>query len=95
MQPNIDESRLAVILHGRVQGVAFRWWARREATRVGIRGTVRNLPDGSVEVRAAGPAAVLASFLEALRLGPPGAHVERTELLSTAGELPPDFRVVS
>ena len=95
MQPNGRESSVTVILHGRVQGVGFRWWTCRQATGAGIRGTVRNLPDGSVEVRAAGPGDALARFLEALRRGPPGARVERTEFLSPTGDLPLDFRAIS
>lgn len=95
MQPSIDESRLGVVLHGRVQGVGFRWWTRREATRIGIRGTVRNLPGGSVEVQAAGSDDVLADFLALLRLGPPGARVDTVELLPPSDRLPPDFRVIS
>ena len=38
-------------VNGRVQGVGFRWWTRRTADRLGIAGSVRNLPDGSVEVQ--------------------------------------------
>ena len=94
MQPNGGESNLAVILRGRVQGVGFRWWTCRQATGSGIRGTVRNLPDGSVEVRAAGPDDELARFLEAIRRGPPGARVDTTEFLSPTGDLPPDFRAI-
>ena len=66
MKPNITEARVGVILEGRVQGVGFRWWTRREATALGLRGTVRNLDDGSVEVHVAGPAHVVAAFLPTL-----------------------------
>ena len=38
------------VVHGRVQGVGFRWWVWRQATRLGLRGLARNLRDGSVEV---------------------------------------------
>ncbi len=94
MQPNSGESSLAVILHGRVQGVGFRWWTCRQASAIGIRGTVRNLPDGSVEVRAAGPDDALTRFLGVLRRGPPGARVDTTEFLHPTGDLPPDFRAI-
>ena len=40
---------------GRVQGVGFRWWTRSLATRLGLSGTVANLPDGCVAVHARGP----------------------------------------
>lgn len=89
------ESRLSVILEGRVQGVGFRWWTLREARRLGLRGTVRNRPDGAVEVHAAGSAADLADFFAALRRGPPGAVVERTRDAPSPAELPDGFLVLS
>jgi acylphosphatase len=94
MEPNSSESRLAVELSGRVQGVGFRWWACREARRLGVRGTVRNLPNGCVEIQAAGSAHDLATFLEALRHGPPAALVSGERQLPPAAILPRDFRVV-
>lgn len=66
-------------LHGKVQGVGFRWWARSQAERLGIRGTVRNDPDGSVVVVASGDAAALTAFRQLLERGPSGARVERVE----------------
>lgn len=63
------------VVTGRVQGVGFRWFVRSAASRLGLRGYVRNLPDGSVEVVAAGAATVLAQLEERLRQGPSGARV--------------------
>ncbi len=45
-----------VIFIGRVQGVGFRFTAHRMAQRYQITGYVRNLPDGTVEMLAQGPA---------------------------------------
>lgn len=64
---------------GRVQGVGFRWWARREADALGLRGTVRNCPDGSVEVIVAGDAQALERLRSLLAEGPPGARVDRVQ----------------
>lgn len=64
---------------GRVQGVYFRASTRREAERLGLRGLAANLPDGSVEVIAAGPAAHLAELVAWLRRGPPAARVEAVD----------------
>lgn len=74
-------NRIAVrlILRGRVQGVGFRWWACEEARRLGLDGWVRNLADGSVELLAAGPEAVVAKFVDACRSGPRGARVASIE----------------
>lgn len=63
------------IVNGRVQGVGFRWFVMREAARLDLAGYVRNLPDGTVEVVARGPAAALTSLESALAHGPPAARV--------------------
>ena len=67
------------LVHGRVQGVGFRWWVWRQATDLRLRGHARNLRDGSVEVVADGPDASLAKLEQLLRQGPPAARVERVE----------------
>lgn len=84
-----------MILRGRVQGVGFRWWTRREALRLGVRGTVRNLSDGSVEIQAAATSPVIGRFADAVRAGPPGARVLAVETIAPAPDLPPDFRVLT
>jgi acylphosphatase len=63
------------VVSGRVQGVGFRWFVRSTALELGLRGSVRNLPDGSVEVIAAGPADALEQFERSLRNGPQAASV--------------------
>ena len=71
------------LVRGRVQGVGFRWFAMREATRLRLTGYVRNLPDGTVEVCAQGRPAALDGLAAALANGPPGGHVigvEKQEL---------------
>lgn len=65
------------IVSGRVQGVGFRWSAQRRAEDLGLAGWVRNLPDGRVEVMAAGDR--LAELEEWLQEGPRWARVEAVE----------------
>jgi acylphosphatase len=72
--------RLEARVRGRVQGVGFRYFARREALRLGVGGWVANREDGSVECIAEGPAEVLQRFLVRLRTGPPGAMVEAVDV---------------
>ena len=71
--------RVRLLIQGRVQGVGFRAFARARAHDLGIRGAARNRPDGAVEVEAEGSAEALASFVEALRVGPRGAAVRAVE----------------
>ncbi len=67
-------------VHGRVQGVGFRWSAIRQAKTLRLRGTVANRADGSVEVIAEGASKELALFIAWLEKGPPGSHVSRVDL---------------
>ena len=56
-------------MHGRVQGVGFRWWTRARACELGLRGYARNLNDGRVEVVAEGARKACDRLLELLRSG--------------------------
>jgi acylphosphatase len=67
------------VISGRVQGVGFRVFAEASASREGVEGWVRNLPDGRVEVAAQGEAESVNRFERAIRHGPPGARVERVD----------------
>jgi acylphosphatase len=67
------------VLSGLVQGVGFRWYAARRASELGLKGWVRNLPDGRVEAVASGDPASLARFEELLRIGPRSARVTGVE----------------
>lgn len=67
-------------VHGRVQGVSFRAATRAKALSLGISGCARNLPDGTVEVVAAGPVAALDALGDWLWEGPPAARVSDVEL---------------
>jgi acylphosphatase len=80
-------------IHGRVQGVGFRWWARSLALRLGVVGSVRNLPDGTVELTAGGEAAAMVRLREELLIGPPGARVDRVESSPAEGYLPSGFEI--
>ncbi len=59
--------RLTVWVHGRVQGVGFRWWTRCRALELGLVGEVRNLPDRRVAVVAEGSRGACEKLLGALR----------------------------
>ncbi len=72
--------RLQARVHGQVQGIGYRFYVRRQAAALGVRGYVRNLPDGPVEVVAEGERPVLEQLLRALERGPTGAVVERVDV---------------
>ena len=63
------------VVSGRVQGVGYRAFCAHEATRMGITGYAKNLPDGRVEVLGEGDESTLRQFIERLREGPPLARV--------------------
>lgn len=71
--------RLDASVLGRVQGVGFRWFVMREASRLQLTGWVANESDGSVHVVAEGPPDRLDLLEGALGVGPEGATVEHVE----------------
>lgn len=86
------------LVSGRVQGVGFRFFVLREATALGLRGTVRNMPDGSVEVIATGQPDELAKLEARLNDGPDAAKVDDVQRSEHAGdpdELPAPFEIIS
>ncbi len=74
-------------VHGRVQGVGFRWWTRSIADGLGLSGHVRNLSSGSVEVHAAGRPDVLTEFDRVIAEGPPFARVTSVEQIEPDREM--------
>jgi acylphosphatase len=67
------------LVEGRVQGVGFRFFVEAEARKLALRGYVRNLDDGRVEVYAIGNESVLDGLRLRLEQGPPASRVERVE----------------
>jgi acylphosphatase len=83
-------------VHGRVQGVGFRWYIVEKAQELGLAGWVRNRPDGRVELAAAGPPDALERLEQAVRAGPRGARVETLKMLPAveAASLAKPFEIV-
>ena len=73
--------KIYIIVHGIVQGVGYRAYVKEQAERQSIRGYVRNMDDGSVEVFAIGNEEPLAKFIDALHVnvehGPDVFYVEK------------------
>jgi len=73
-----DLASVRVIVYGYVQGVFFRAFASRRAIELGLTGYVCNLPDEeAVEVNAEGERKQLEELIGYLKVGPPGAKVEK------------------
>lgn len=70
---------IRAIVHGRVQGVGFRYYTQQEALRLGVTGYVRNLPDDTVEIVVEGADSQVDALLVWAHQGPPTALVTQVE----------------
>lgn len=75
MERSNDVERLEATVSGTVQGVGFRWFVVRNASRLGLTGWVANAPDGTVRIVAEGAAGALGELELLIHDGPPGAGV--------------------
>lgn len=82
-----------VKIKGLVHGVSFRASMAQIASELGVRGWVRNLPDGSVEAFLEGDERNLRRLVEWARVGPPRARVDRVEVAMTEPRNHRDFRI--
>ncbi|MGH2552615.1 MAG: acylphosphatase [Chitinophagaceae bacterium] len=88
------QQTISIIVSGKVQGVYFRQHTREKAIEFGLKGQVKNLRDGNVQILATGPREQLSLFIEWCKKGPPRAEVagvEIAELLLTHFD---HFRIV-
>jgi D-alanine-D-alanine ligase-like ATP-grasp enzyme/acylphosphatase len=67
---------VSIVLHGKVTGVGFRRWVKREATRMNLEGWVRNRLDGTVELALSGSQGDIFQLIGALHFGNDKAKVE-------------------
>ncbi|OOE00923.1 acylphosphatase [Anoxybacillus kestanbolensis] len=75
--------RYAIVAHGRVQGVGFRYFAQYEARRRGLTGRVKNCDaDHMIEMEVQGDVEKVEAFVDEIKKGPPFARVERIEQYS-------------
>jgi acylphosphatase len=92
----MDEVARRFLVTGKVQGVFFRQSARLEAKRLNLRGSARNLADGSVEVLVQGSVAAVQAMHEWLKRGPVQARVDdvlESDAADQMDEMPAGFAV--
>ncbi len=75
----METKRMHALVHGRVQGVFFRDYTRKEAQRLGLNGWVRNLVSGSVETEFEGGSEQVSIMLDWLAVGSPLSLVSGVE----------------
>ncbi|MDP2901930.1 MAG: acylphosphatase [Methylovulum sp.] len=78
--------RVKILISGRVQGVYFRLFTQNKAKHFAVRGNVRNLPDGRVEIIAEAEQVAIEKFIKWCHRGPVTARVDHVEII----ELPVD-----
>lgn len=74
------EVRAHIMVLGKVQGVGYRAFVQLHATKVGLKGWVRNCSDGTVEIEVEGNKDIIEAFLEQLREGPLFSQVESLQV---------------
>jgi acylphosphatase len=81
---------------GRVQGVGYRYFTQEVASREGVTGYVKNLPNGAVEAYVEGELEAVTRVVRAIRRGPTGARITRVDVdVLTPGGAYKSFRVTS
>lgn len=74
-----ERARAHIIAHGKVQGVFFRDFTKKEAQKLGLTGWVKNRDDGTVEIVAEGDKSKLRKLILAVKKGSPLAEVEKVD----------------
>ena len=81
-------------IRGRVQGVFFRAWTRQTALELGLGGTVKNVPDGSVEAHLIGPESEVEKMEARFWEGSPASWVEGVERVESSHVLNADVFLI-
>ena len=74
------ESRAHVTISGNVQGVGFRFFTLKQAQRLNLVGTVKNMPNGSVDIVVEGDKSTIQTFTNHVRQGPRLAEVNSVDI---------------
>jgi acylphosphatase len=80
MNEKVGQEAVHIMVHGNVQGVGFRYFTQRNASRLGVVGWVKNRYDGTVEIRAEGRKPALQQLINRVQEGPSHAHVTKVDV---------------
>lgn len=83
--------KVKILISGRVQGVYFRLFTQNKAKHFAVKGTVRNLPDGRVEIIAEAEHLIIEKFIQWCHKGPVTARVDHVDIV----DLEPDEALTS
>lgn len=85
-----------ILVFGKVQGVAFRYYTKLKAEELGISGTVKNKADGSVYIIAYGDTVIINKLIEWCEIGSPSSSVEKvvSEFIETENVDVSGFRIL-
>lgn len=93
MQGDTPVRTVHLRIEGRVQGVGFRYWTRKQADRLGLDGWVRNRRDGAVEAVFSGAPDAVTTMEQRCATGPPGAGVTSVHLIQEGGGVKSGFEI--
>jgi len=89
----MNEDAYHIIVTGRVQGVGFRYYTKRKADKLFLKGWVQNLGDGSVEIFVEGAVEGINAFMEWCHYGPSSAEVKKLDYSKSNPEEFTDFLI--
>ena len=76
----MEKIQVHIIVHGLVQGVYFRKFTKDNAEKLNLKGFVKNLSTGEVEIIAEGKKEKIYNFIEKIKSGPVNANVKNTKI---------------
>ncbi len=83
-----------IFVSGVVQGVGFRYFTKYTALSLGVKGWVRNLSDGRVEIMASGSEDAIKKFIEKIKAGPVMAKVRSVSVEDVPNEEFNSFEII-
>jgi acylphosphatase len=82
-----------IIVKGRVQGVGYRAFVSKIAKGFSLKGYVKNMPNGTVEIEAEGTREMLDKFVISCKIGPGWAHIENINQIETPAQGYQEFKI--